>query len=158
MSKATSAQMSAFAATPLHVANEIADLTATQLLQAPGEGEWSIHEVLIHLADSESIGFWRLRKTLAEQEPRLDVYDEAAWARNLLYLQQDHKLALQLFSDLRASSAALLQLIPEEAWEHTAIHAERGKLTVYDLFITYLEHGENHLQQIARIKQALFQK
>jgi hypothetical protein len=152
---ATVEQLNAFAAFPSHIASTIEGLTEAQLLYAPQAGEWSIHEVIVHLADSEAVGFWRIRKTLAEHEPELAVYGEATWASALNYRQQDHMLALRLFTDLRAANAALLRLIPQEAWERIGIHAERGPVTVYDLFMTYYGHGENHLQQIEHIIQTI---
>lgn len=157
MPVATPAQIEQYAAIPVQIARTIEGLTETQLLQTPFEGEWNIHEVIIHLADSEAVGFWRLRKTLAERDSILAVYDEDAWSKTLFYRQQDYRLALKLFTDLRASSAALLELLPSEAWELNSTHAERGKLSLYDIFQTYIEHGEIHLQQIERIKQALSQ-
>ncbi|GHO82882.1 DinB family protein [Dictyobacter formicarum] len=157
MPVATREQIEQYAAIPAQVARTIEGLTETQLQQTPFDGEWNIHEVIIHLADSEAVGFWRLRKTLAERDSILAVYDEDAWSKTLFYRQQDYRLALQLFAALRASSAALLELLPSESWELTSTHAERGKLSLYDIFQTYVEHGEIHLQQIERIKQALTQ-
>ncbi|GCE16397.1 hypothetical protein KDK_01970 [Dictyobacter kobayashii] len=62
---------------------------------------------------------------------------------------------MRLFAALRTSSGALLELIPPESWELTSVHAERGRLSLYDIFQTYVEHGEIHLQQIEKLKQAL---
>ena len=124
----------------------------------PAIGEWSIHEVVIHLADAEVVGYWRIRKALAEEGSALGVYDEEAWASKLSYRIQDRALALQLFTALRASTAALLRLLPEDAWLRIAVHAERGDLSVLDLFNTYVEHGETHLQQIEQIKQVYRQR
>jgi hypothetical protein len=86
---ATQEQMTTFAETPAQIAEETQGLTAEQLSYRPDEHEWCIHEVLVHLADSEIVGSWRLRKTLAEDKPLLAEYDEAAWASILKYDQQD---------------------------------------------------------------------
>ncbi len=155
MPSATAELIDSYEAAPSSITTAIEGLTETQLLHEPGEGEWSIHEVLIHLADSEAVGYWRIRKTLAEDEPMLAVYDEARWAEALNYNLQDRNLALKLFAALRSSSAALLRTISQDAWERVGIHAENGRMTVYDLFNTYLEHGKVHLQQIERIKQTI---
>ncbi|GER91473.1 hypothetical protein KDW_56350 [Dictyobacter vulcani] len=151
MAVATLEELAAYAAMPIQIEKAIAGLSEEQLHYTPAEGEWSIHDVLIHLADSEAVGYWRLRKTLAERDTVLAIYDEDAWSKSLYYRQQNSTLALRLFSDLRASSAALLKLLPPEAWELSSIHAERGRLTIYDIFRTYVEHGEIHLQQIKRL-------
>ena len=155
MSSATAELIDSYEAAPSSIIAAIEGLSEAQLLHEPGKGEWSIHKVLIHLADSEAAGYWRVRKTLAEDEPELAVYDEARWAEALNYNLQDRNLALKLFATLRSSSAALLRTIPQDAWERVGIHAENGRMTVYDLFTLYLEHGEAHLQQIERVKQAI---
>lgn len=150
----TSEQIDNYEAAPSRIAAAIEGLSEAVMHHKPQE-DWSIHEVIIHLADSEAIGFWRLRKTLAEEESTLAVYDEAAWASNLAYHRQNRRLALTLFTALRTSTAALLRLLPAEAWARTSLHPEQGKMSVYDIFNLYAEHGDVHLQQIQRLKQSL---
>ncbi|HZT99946.1 MAG TPA: DinB family protein [Ktedonobacteraceae bacterium] len=151
----TSEQLNIYETAPSRVAAAIEGLSEAAMHHKPQAEDWSIHEVIIHLADSETIGFWRLRKTLAEEESTLAVYDEAAWANNLAYHSQNRTLALTLFSALRASTVALLRLLPPEAWERTSLHPERGRMSVYDIFNLYVEHGDVHLHQIQRLKQSL---
>ncbi|GCE28382.1 hypothetical protein KDA_38660 [Dictyobacter alpinus] len=152
MTAATLEEIAAYASMPIQIEKAIERLSEAQLQHTPAEGEWSIHEVLIHLADSEAVGYWRLRKTLAERDSVLALYDEEAWSKSLYYRQQDSILALRLFSDLRAANASLFKFLPAEAWELTSIHAERGKMSLYEIFRMYVEHGEIHLQQIERLK------
>jgi uncharacterized damage-inducible protein DinB len=151
----TSEQLNIYETAPSRVAAAIEGLSEAVMHHKPQAEDWSIHEIVIHLADSETIGFWRLRKTLAEEESTLAVYDEAAWANNLAYHSQNCTLALTLFSALRASTVALLHLLPPEAWERTSLHPERGRMSVYDIFNLYIEHGDVHLHQIERLKQSL---
>lgn len=155
MPVATTQLIENYESIPSSITAAMEGLTETQILYKAREGEWSIHEIVIHLADSEAIGYTRIRKTLAEHEPVLTVYDEAAWAEKLNYHQQDRNLALQLFSTLRLASAALLRTISSDAWERVGLHPENGKMTVYNLFNLYLEHGEVHLRQIERVKKLL---
>lgn len=155
MSHPTLEQLDAYETTPSQIATAIEGLSETDLRYIPGTDEWSIQEVIIHLPDSESVGFMRLRKTIAEDKPTLPIYDEVAWAKNLAYATQDRHLALELFALMRHSSAALLRSIPVEAWECTGIHPERGVITLYDIFTFYLEHGRLHLEQIETLKKAL---
>lgn len=158
ISTPTIEQINAFESVPSLVISALAGLSESQMHAVPAPGEWSIHEVVIHLGDSETFGFERLRKTIAEEKPALQVYDEDAWARNLSYQRQERHLALALFSAQRRSTAALLHMLPSEAWKRTAIHPERGEISLYDIFTIYLEHGKIHLAQIEHIKQALLSK
>ena len=148
-------QINLFEETPSLVISVIEGLSESQVQQSPAPGEWSIHEIVIHLGDSETFGYERLRTTLAEDKPVLPIYDEDAWARKLKYHQQERHLALALFFAQRRSTAALLRMLSPEAWERTAMHPERGEISLYDIFITYLEHGNIHLAQIEHVKQSL---
>lgn len=151
----TPEQLAAYESAPGQIAAAIEGLSKEQLMQTPAPGEWSIHEVLIHLPDSEIFGYERVRKVLAEDMPTLYAYDEEVWARNLLYRAQDRRAALELFRALRHSTAALLRMLPAEAWERRGMHTERGEVSLYDVFHLYLSHGAIHLRQIEQIKQSL---
>ncbi|HEV2580912.1 MAG TPA: DinB family protein, partial [Ktedonobacteraceae bacterium] len=121
----------------------------------PAPGEWSIHEVLVHLPDSEIFAYERMRRIIAEEHPTLQAFSEEVWANNLGYLHQDAPLALNLFRTMRLSNAALLRTLPASAWERTGTHTERGEMSLYDIFMTFLRHGETHLNQIEQVKQSL---
>jgi hypothetical protein len=151
----TSEQINAYEEAPPRVVAAIEDLSEAEMQYIPAIGEWSIQEIVIHLADSEAVGYWRIRKTIAEAGSILPVYDEEAWARKLSYRIQDRDLAITLFRALRASNAALFRLLPSETWERTSIHPERGEMSLFALFNLFLQHAEIHLQQIERIKQSL---
>ncbi|GCF09764.1 DinB family protein [Dictyobacter arantiisoli] len=155
MPVATPEQIENYQAITRRIAAAIEGLSEEQRAYRPTEDDWNIHTVIIHLADSEAVGFWRLRKTLAEPNSILAVYDEDGWSKSLFYEQQDEVLALRIFTDLRTANANLLKLIPAKSWELSAIHAERGEISIYEIFQTYAEHGEAHLQQIETIRQAL---
>lgn len=151
----TPEQIDAYEAAPAQFAAAIEGLSGTQLMHVAAPGDWCIHEVLIHLPDSETFGYERLRKVIAEDKPVLAAYDEAVWAAHLNYLASDYRLALALFDAQRRSSAALLRSLPASAWERTGIHTERGEMSLYDVFNLYLSHGNIHLRQIEEIKQSL---
>ncbi len=80
----TSTQIERYKITPSLVLATLEGLDEAHIHYIPAQGEWSIHEIVIHLADSETMGYWRLRKTLAEERSTLPVYDEAAWAQKTL--------------------------------------------------------------------------
>jgi DinB superfamily len=149
----TPKQLDEYEMAPSSIMTALEGLDEAQIRQTPAENEWSIHEIVIHLADSETMGYMRLRMAIAQDTPLLPAYKEAVWAKRLKYDAQARGLALALFANLRAASAALLRTLTEEEWKRVAIHPECGRMSVCDLFDLYSEHGEIHLQQIERIKQ-----
>ncbi|HEY7414616.1 MAG TPA: DinB family protein [Ktedonobacteraceae bacterium] len=152
-SVATATQIATYETAPARLTMALEGLNDTQMRFTPGEQEWSIHNIVIHLADAELVGSWRLRKTLAEAPTTLQNYDEASWAQQLLYEGQRRDHALALFTMLRTTNAALFRLLPAEAWERTAQHETRGEMSVYDLFLSLFNHVDEHIQQIERLKQ-----
>ncbi len=55
----TPEQINAYETAPTHIAAAIEGLSEAQMHHLPGTGEWSIHEVVVHLGDSEATGTWR---------------------------------------------------------------------------------------------------
>ncbi len=148
-------QIDAYEAAPAQFDMAVEGLSEAQLLRAPAPGEWSIHEVLVHLPDSEVFAYERVRRILAEEQPVLHAFSEEAWASRLAYPAQDARLALDLFRALRRSNSALFRSLSAEQWERTGNHSERGKLTLYNIFTTFLGHGQAHLEQVEQVKRSL---
>jgi hypothetical protein len=67
----------------------------------PSPDKWSIHEVLIHIADSEANSFVRCRRFIAEPGSGVYGYDENKWAKHLDYHSQSIEESLELFRLLR---------------------------------------------------------
>ena len=77
----------------------------------PEPDDWTIHEIVVHIADSEANSFVRCRRLIAETGSEVLGYDEAGWAKRLDYHAQDPALALELFRHLRQATYQLLSLI-----------------------------------------------
>ncbi|MEO5986291.1 MAG: DinB family protein, partial [Candidatus Limnocylindria bacterium] len=56
-----------------------------ELDAVPADGGWSARQVSHHLADSEAMAYTRLRRLVADAEPRIEGYDEPRWAERLHY-------------------------------------------------------------------------
>ncbi len=116
----------------------------------PSPERWSIREIIIHLADSETNAYTRCRKILAESGSEIMVYDQDKWANELKYKNQDIDLALELFADLRIVTYLLLKSLPEEKWNNYIIHPEKGKITLDQWLEIYSNHVDVHINQMNR--------
>jgi len=114
----------------------------------PAPGEWSIHEIVVHIADSEASSFFRCRRFLAEPGSIVPGYDEALWARKLNYHAQSMDDALELFKWLRGNTHALIKDLTETAWANTVTHSESGVITMDDWLDTYERHIPDHINQM----------
>ncbi len=72
-----------------------------------------------------------------------------------MYPEQRRDHALALFTMLRTTNAALLRLLPAQAWERAARRETGKEMNVYELFLTLHNHVDEHIRQIERIKQHL---
>ena len=120
----------------------------------PASDQWTIHEIIVHIADSEAIGYVRCRRFLAEPGSSILGYDESTWARELVYDGQSTDDALELFKWLRHNSYALIRDLPESAWSNTAVHSESGSMTLDDWFDLYARHIPDHIEQMQGIFEA----
>jgi hypothetical protein len=113
--------------------------------------DWTIHEILVHIADCEANSFLRLRRLVAEPGQAVLAYDENAWARRLDYHSQSPDDALELFRWLRQNSYVLAKSLPAATWSHTIHHPENGLMTMDDWLDVYAQHIPDHLAQMDRI-------
>ncbi len=115
---------------------------------------WSIHEVVIHITDSEANSYTRCRRCIAEPGQSVMAYDENTWVMALHYHTQDTAEALELFKWLRLRTYKLIQTLPDAVWAHTIEHPENGTMTLDDWLNTYERHVPEHIQQMQRIYEA----
>ena len=120
----------------------------------PAAGEWTIHEIVVHITDSESNSYIRVRAAIAEPGKRIMAYDEPAWARALCYEQQSPEDALELFRWLRGNTYRLLQMLPDSTWTHSIDHPESGQLTLEQYFQINARHVPDHIAQMQSVYEA----
>ena len=115
----------------------------------PEPGEWSIHEVIIHLADSESNAALRARKLIVEPGGTLMGYDQEQWAVTLNYQEQDIQDALDVVRLSRKTTYELLKKQPEVVFEHIVIHPEYNAPYTFENWLNiYSAHIPGHIEQI----------
>lgn len=117
----------------------------------PEPNEWSVHEIVVHMADSESMSALRARKLIVEPGSQLMGYAEAQWADALDYMHQSVEAALQVIKYARQTTYNLLKTLPEEAFSHTVTHPEHAEPYTFDRWLTiYARHIPDHIDQIKR--------
>ena len=109
-------------------------------------GCWSIHEHLVHIADSEANSYIRCRRFIAEPGQELMAYDENQWASALDYHSMDTDGALELFRALRRRTWELIRDLPESVWSNTCYHPENGDMTLEDWLDVYERHVAEHVE------------
>ena len=117
----------------------------------PAPKEWSVYEVLIHLADSESNAALRARKLIAEPGGTLMGYDQDQWAVTLAYHDQSYEDALDTVRLVRKTTYELLKKQPEEVFEHSVKHPEYEEPYTFERWLDiYSAHIPGHIEQIQK--------
>jgi len=142
-----------FAAAPGNLQATIAAIPEEALDRSPGAGEWTVRQIVCHLADAELVGAVRLRMVLGQDEPTLPLYAQEGWAERMHYAAADPAAlaqALHQFWTLREGTTRLLRRAAPEAWEAVGMHPLRGRMSLKDLVLLYAGHAEDHIDQIRR--------
>jgi hypothetical protein len=121
----------------------------------PAPDEWSVHEIVCHLADSESMAALRLRKLIVEPGSTLMAYEESAWADRLAYLDHDVNDALEIIRLARQTTYRLLKTLPNEALGHAVVHPEYKEPYTFETWLgIYSRHIPDHVDQLKRAVEA----
>lgn len=140
-----------FAAGPNHLRSALDSIPVEAYDFRPDPSAWTIREIIIHMPDSETSGYVRVRKIIAESGAEVDVYDQVAWAGKLKYGDSDIQLAIDLFDLMRQFTVSMLSRVDENTWSENYItHPEDGKLTLATWLEVYARHAEKHAAQIRR--------
>lgn len=119
--------------------------------RAPGASPaagWSRSEVAAHLADVEIGLAWRLRQTLAEDEPEIQPFDQDAWAAATHYPERDAEASLRAFAAVRAVNVEIMRRMTGAEWNRKFRHREFGHLPIRALIEHISDHDLQHLGQI----------
>ena len=148
----TAALIERFAQGADDLAAALADLPAEALHTRPTGDEWSIAEVLAHLADSEVLAAERFRRIIADADATLYPLAQVDWATQLHYPRRDPQVASATFRALRIANTELLRLLPPDAWERTGRHLTLGPSTLREQVRTFADHAKEHIAQIVALR------
>src|SRR5512132_669931 len=109
---------------------------------------WSASEIAAHLADIEVGLAWRLRQTLAEDEPEIQPFDQDAWAAATHYSERDADASLRAFAAVRAVNVEIMRRMSEAEWERKFRHREFGHMPIRTLIEHIADHDLAHIRQI----------
>jgi hypothetical protein len=143
-------KIAAYAAGPKLLALALKKLPPKMWKWKPTPQKWSVHEILVHLADSESNAYLRARRFLAEPGGTVMAYDQDVWAQKLRYHAQDPRDAVALVTLVRRMTHRLIRNLPEAAWAARCTHPEHDNYTFDRWLDIYSHHIHGHIAQMQR--------
>jgi uncharacterized damage-inducible protein DinB len=135
-----------FEASPVKLRKAIAGLTPDELKARPGPGKWSIHEIVIHLVDSDEIAIDRMKRIVIEDNPAQLYADESAYIDRLFPHEQSLEDALTMFEVGRRQFARVLRKLPDAAFERHGTHNKKGRVTLGEMVQSYVGHLDDHMK------------
>jgi DinB superfamily len=137
----------------------VANLSADDLRWKPGDGAWSITEVVRHLLDEEMEDFRpRVRLTIVAPEQPWPKIDPEGWAVARKYNLDSAKDSAARFSIQRKISVAFLRGMDDGVWTTAYTHPQFGPIRAGDLLTAWAAHDALHLRQIAKRLYQLAQR
>ncbi len=135
--------------TPGKIEKLFSQMTSARAEQPWAPGKWSPRQIICHLADCELVFSFRLRQTLAEDNPTLQPFDQDRWAKN--YAAYSASEALAVFASARRWNCDLVKSLDASAFDRPANHPERGDLTFKSILEMMAGHDLNHLKQLEEV-------
>jgi hypothetical protein len=118
------------------------------LRRQPAPGEWSPHEVLSHLADSDLMVNVRVRMIVTQDRPLLVGYDQEAWTARFGGLESDPRETLDRWRVLRRANVRIFESLTPAEWDRVGQHTERGDESARLIVQLMAGHDRIHLAQI----------
>ena len=122
---------------------------SVQAMWRPVPDEWSLVEVVNHLAEEET-GDFRMRLRLLLEDPNKewpDIDPERSVVENRFNARDLHE-SFHRFTRERARSVEWLRTLPPVNWQLAHNHPKLGALRAGDLLCSWLAHDLIHIRQI----------
>jgi len=116
--------------------------------------EWSVRQIVHHVADSHMNSVIRLKLILTEERPPLKGYNQEAWAELTDNDAVPLEASLYILKGLHQRWVAIFERLTDVQWTRAGMHSEIGEVTPEDLVKMYAEHGENHIAHIKKVLAA----
>ncbi len=133
--------LESFGRGPALLCGALRPLPKKMWLFQPSSGRWSIHEIILHLADREVNSYFSFRRLIAEPHREFSEFDAAQWAGSLGYFHQSTREAIEIIRRLRKMTYQLAVTLPPAVWLRTITHAQQGEITLED----WLQEQERHI-------------
>lgn len=140
--------LESFGRAPVLLSGVLRQLPKKMWLYKPSAERWSIHEIIVHLADSEASSYVRCRHLIAEPGVTVPEFDPEKWAGTLGYFHQSTREALEIIRRLRRMTYSLIAKLPESVWLHTLPHPKEGEISLEKWIEGQERHIPHHIDQI----------
>ncbi len=108
--------------------------------------------MLLHIKDSETVAYDRIRRIIAEERPILWYFEQDMWQKNLEYMKQDITLAKNVFLSTRESIIETVEMHLKKQGKKEGVHSRSGVLSLKNQIEFLIRHADKHIKHLKRIK------
>jgi len=115
---------------------------------------WTLRQIVHHVADSHAHCFLRYKLALTEDTPTIKPYDEAVTAMLADSKQMPIDASLQMLDAVHARWTVLLESMTADHFERAFMHPEHGTFVTLNESLSYYPwHTQHHAAQIAWVRE-----
>lgn len=151
--KATrTAYIDTLAAAPAALRAAIHGLNDTQL--DTRYRNWTIRQIVHHVADSHMHSYIRTKWTLTENQPLIKAYDESEWSQQPDALAADITPSLNLIDGLHHRWVDVWRRMSDKDYARAFDHPETNETVPLSLALNYYAwHSRHHTAQVAWVRE-----
>jgi hypothetical protein len=132
----------------------VGNLTSEQLTTSYLSGEWTVAQIVHHMADSHLNGYIRMKLIASEDKPLLKTYRQEIWAEMADVYTTPIAESLAILRGVHRRWSTWLENVNDADWQRIGVHPDLGEMTMDAMLQKYVGHGENHINHVHKILAA----
>ena len=125
----------------------VKSLPETSLATPFAPGEWTVKEILLHIADDERIYSYRVLRFARNDSTELPGFDQELYTPHSRANERSLTDILEEYASVRAATITLFKNLPEDAWLRAGI-ANGNRMSVRAAVYHIAGHELHHLNSI----------
>jgi uncharacterized damage-inducible protein DinB len=115
---------------------------------------WTIRQIVHHLADSHANSYIRFKWALTEDQPVIKAYDENKWSDLEESKRGPIEGPLTMMEGIHKQWVQLLRSLTDEQFNRAFVHPSNNRVvTLKNALGTYAWHGRHHTGQIVWMRE-----
>lgn len=152
MSAARQSSIVNYEQTAVKIRHIVEGLSEQLLTWKPGQGKWSIHEIVGHLVDSNIVNSYRIRKIISEPTTPIVTFAHEEWTSEQQFGETALTEMLDVYDAITRYNAILLKKLTEEQWQMFGMKKDE-RISIAHIIDSFIcNHVQGHLGQIERNK------
>jgi uncharacterized damage-inducible protein DinB len=141
-----------FSTFPVRLKSAVQNLSEKDVLKQRREGGWTVKQILHHIAEAQTMAYFRVKWALTEENLIIKPFDQDKWS---ILSDKDSSVdsSVKIIEGIYEKFHLLISNNSNDEMKKVMHHPESGDLPLEQLILNYYKHGENHLAQIIELNR-----